>query len=287
MTRFVVITPVLNAATYVAATLDSVLSQTDSDWVHYIIDGGSTDGTLELVTQAAAEEPRRRIVTGRDKGLYDALFKGFEHASADGINDASTICVWLNADDLLMPWAFVTLRHAFEETGAEWITALPALWDKEGRLVVVQPYNWYPRRLIRAGQFHGRSLGFIQQESTFFTRGLLSRLPDSTVETIRNTKLAGDFLLWREFASHTALVSIVATVAGFRNHGANASVTQFARYFDEVRDAGVRVPPTWLGRILRLIYSPLAMLAVARNYRRRYAQFASGSSGPPPPDCGK
>jgi glycosyltransferase involved in cell wall biosynthesis len=284
MTRFVVVTPVLNAATYIAATLESVRGQTDSDWVHYLVDGGSTDGTLDVLAQAAAEDARRRIVTGRDKGLYDALFKGFEHASADGFNDPRTICVWINADDLLMPWAFTTLRRAFDETGAEWITALPALWDKEGRLVVVQPYNWYPRRLIRAGQFHGRSLGFIQQESTFFTRELLSRLPESTVEGIRNTKLAGDFLLWREFAYYTALVSIAATVAGFRNHGANASVTQFASYFDEIKDAGIRIPPTWLGRVFRFAYGPLAMLAVLRNYRRRYAQFVADLSSPPPSD---
>jgi glycosyltransferase involved in cell wall biosynthesis len=273
MTRFVIITPVLNGATYVAATLASVQGQTDVDWVHYLVDGGSTDGTLELLTQAAADDPRRRIVTGRDKGLYDALFKGFEHAAADGVNDAKTICVWLNSDDLLMPWAFATLRHAFDETGADWVTALPALWDKDGRLVLVQPYNWYPRRLIRAGQFHNRSLGFIQQESTFFTLNLLSKLPASTIETIRNNKLAGDFLLWREFANHSALVSIVATVAGFRNHGSNASVAQSTKYFDEIKNAGVWVGPRWLGRVFRLAYYPLALIAAVRGYRRHYAQF--------------
>jgi glycosyltransferase involved in cell wall biosynthesis len=278
MTRFVVVTPVLNAVSYIADTLESVRGQTDSDWIHYIVDGGSTDGTLDLLAQAALVDPRRRVITGRDNGLYDALFKGFEHAAADGFRDTGMICVWLNADDLLMPWAFATLRHVFDRTNAEWITALPTLWDKEGRQVVVRPYNWYPRRLVRAGQFHSRSLGFIQQESTFFTRGLLSRLPASTVDTIRETKLAGDFLLWREFAGHTALLSIVATVAGFRNHGANASVTQLSRYFDEIKQSGVWIPPEWLGRVLRIVYRPLALLAVARTYKRQYSQFAAESS---------
>jgi glycosyltransferase involved in cell wall biosynthesis len=275
MTRFVVVTPLLNAATFIGATLDSVDAQGDPDWVHYLVDGGSTDGTLEVLAESASDEPRRHILTGKDRSLYDAIFKGFERAAEDGHTDPDTICVWLNSDDLLMPWAFATLRQAFEETGAEWITALPSLWDKDGRLVLIQPFNWYPRLLIRAGQFHARSMGFIQQESTFFRRSLLSKLSDSDVEMIRKNKLAGDFLLWREFARHATLVPIAAPVAGFRNHGANASLTQWTRYFDEIKAAGIWVPPLWLGRIFRLAYLPFAMAATTLNFRRRYAKFAA------------
>lgn len=276
MTRFVIVTPVFNCASFVEQTLASVQAQTDDDWVHYLVDGGSTDGTLELLVRAAAEEPRRRLVTGRDRGMYDALFKGFEHAAADGFWDPNAICVWLNGDDLLMPWAFARLRQAFDETAAEWITALPAGWDKEGRLALVQPYNWYPRRLIRAGQFNGRSLGWIQQESTFFTCSLLSRLSDGTIETIRQNRLAGDFLLWREFSRHTRLVPIATAVAGFRYHGNNASATQLEQYFKEIEAAGVWVPPSWLGRLLRVCFRPLALLGSARTFRRNYEEFAGG-----------
>lgn len=282
MTRFVVVTPVLNGATFIGATLASVKAQTDSDWVHYVVDGGSTDGTLGLLEQAVVEDPRRRLVTGRDRGLYDAVFKGFERALSDGFTDPHTVCVWLNSDDLLMPWAFATLRQEFDKIGTEWVTGLPTLWDSTGRLVLVQTYNWYPRKLIRAGQFHGHSLGWIQQESTFFTRSLLSKIPDATIETIRVNKLAGDFLLWREFASHAVLVSIVSAVAGFRNHGANASTTQMSQYFDEIKAAGVWVPPSWLGRIFRVAFRPLALLSTARNFRRRYTHFAANSVSPSP-----
>lgn len=280
MTRFVVVTPLLNAATFIEATLASVDAQTDPDWVHYLMDGGSTDGTLELLAEAANKESRRQILTGRDNSLYDAIFKGFEHSAANGHTDPDTIFVWLNSDDLLMPWAFATLRQAFDETGAEWITALPSLWDKKGRLVLTQPFNWYPRWLIRAGQFHARSLGFIQQESTFFKRSLLSKLSAADIARIRSNKLAGDFLLWREFSRHTALVSIVTPVAGFRNHGANASLTQWANYFAEIKAAGIWVPPPWLGRVFRIAYLPFALVATARNFKKRYARFAEISAAP-------
>jgi glycosyltransferase involved in cell wall biosynthesis len=45
MAGFVIITPVLNGATYLAATLESIRVQTDPDWVHFLVDGGSTDGS--------------------------------------------------------------------------------------------------------------------------------------------------------------------------------------------------------------------------------------------------
>lgn len=278
MTRFVVVTPVLNGSRFIRATLDSVQAQTDSDWVHYLVDGGSTDGTLDILAQAAETNPRRRIITGKDKSLYDAVFKGFEHAHADSVVDPQTICVWLNSDDLLMPWAFATLRQQFDLTGAEWMAALPCIWDGEGRLEIVQPFNWFPRRLIRAGQFHNRSLGTIQQESTFFTHSLLLKLPPDTIDNIRAKKLAGDFLLWREFARHAELVPVITAVSGFRLHGANLSTAQEDAYFDEIRDAGVRLPPPWLGRVLRAGFRQSALLKTGEGFRQAWRAKATPSS---------
>lgn len=278
MTRFVVITPVLNGAKYIKATLDSIRAQTDQDWIHYLVDGGSTDGTLDILAKAVAEDTRRRIVTGKDRGLYDALFKGFERARADGVAEPDTISVWLGSDDLLMPWAFATLREKFDETGAQWMTALAGLWDFQGRLVVVQPANWYPRKLIRAGLFNNRTLGSIQQESTFFTYGLLSRLPGDTVEKIRTHKLAGDFILWRELARYAKLVPITSTVAGFRKHGGNLSTVKLDTYYQEIRNSGVWLPPAWLGRVLRLGYRPLASMVTGLNFRRSCQEFEAGNA---------
>lgn len=278
MTRFVVVTPVLNGASYIGATLASIKAQTDPDWVHYLVDGGSTDGSLEILARAVTEDPRRRVITGNDRGLFDAVFKGYDQAYADGHTQPDTVCVWLGSDDLAMPWAFATLREQFDETGAEWVSALPALWDFAGRLAVVQPNNWYPRRLIRAGLFNNRTLGGIQLESTFFTYRLLSKLPDEVVERIRTSKLAGDFMLWREFANHTRLVPINSTVAGFRKHGANLSTVKVEAYYDEIRRSGVWLPPAWLGRLFRVVYLPLATIVTARNFRRNCQNFEAGNA---------
>jgi glycosyltransferase involved in cell wall biosynthesis len=259
MRRFVIVTPVLNGATFIRKTLDSIAAQAGS-WTHYVVDGGSTDGTQDIVRAATGSDPRRHLLEGKDKGIYDAVFRGFDQARADGLDRPTDIYLWLNSDDLLMPWALATLEQAFERTGADWITGLPCLWDSEGRLVLVSPYAWYPRSLIRLGLFHGQGLGWIQQESSFFTRRLLDQTSRDTISSIRERKLAGDFMLWQEFARHTAPVAIASAVSGFRSHGANASALQMSQYYAELRQAGVRIVPTWFGKLLRIAFRPLALI---------------------------
>lgn len=273
MRRFVIVTPVLNGATFIRKTLDCIAAQGGS-WAHYVVDGGSTDGTQDIVRAAAGSDPRRRLLEGKDKGIYDAVFRGFDQAKSDGFDRPTDIYLWLNSDDLMMPWALATLEQAFERTGADWITALPCLWDAEGRLVLVSPYAWHPRSLIRMGLFHGQGLGWIQQESSFFTRRLLDQISRDAISSIREKKLAGDFLLWQEFARHTAPVAIASAVSGFRSHGANASTLQMPRYYAELRQAGVRIVPSWLGKLLRIAFRPLALLQAGALVRRQSRQLA-------------
>ena len=268
----VLITPVLNGARFISAMLTSIAAQTDKGWVHYIMDGGSTDGTQDIIRAAMAGEPRLRLVEGRDQGLYDAVFKGFEQARADGFGDPATICCWLNADDMMLPWAFASLREAFARSGAQWITSWPCFWDAEGRMQLVLPYAWYPRGLIRRGLFQGNALGWMQQESSFFTRGLLDRLPQATVTAIRHSKLAGDFLLWRAFAQSAAPMPLALPLSGFRKHDANASGA-IAQYHAEMAQAGVWIAPPLIGRILRLIFAPFALLKAASLTRRQARDF--------------
>ena len=265
MRRFLVVTPVLNGARYIRQTLASIDAQTHDQWLHMVVDAGSIDGTLDIVRESVAREPRRSLLTGPDHGLYDGIFKGFEALGGD----PADICFWINADDMVAPWAFATIAQAFDETGADWITSLPSEWDGEGRLRAVQPLGWYPRSLIRTGLFHPRALQPIQQESTFFTRRLLNQLPSNTQAVIRKMKLAGDFMLWRAFSDFTPLETVPTMVSGFRRHAANASVTGFDRYLAEARIAGAKVPPMILARILRAAYIAITPLIVMAKVRRR------------------
>lgn len=89
---FSIVTICWNAASCLAPTLRSVDGQTFTDYEHLIIDGASTDGTLSLLESTPSA--MRRIVSERDKGIYDAMNKGIRHARGRYL-------IFLNAGDAL------------------------------------------------------------------------------------------------------------------------------------------------------------------------------------------
>ena len=97
-----VITPSLNRAGMIRRAIDSVKAQNYSAVEHLIIDGGSTDGTLDII----AEYPEIRLYVSADKNLYDAINKGL--ALAKG----AVICL-LNSDDWFVPNIFESVMASF------------------------------------------------------------------------------------------------------------------------------------------------------------------------------
>ena len=100
--RFSIITPTFNRRDMLAEALDSVARQ---DWPaieHIVVDGGSTDGTLELVASC----PELRLIGGPDQGVYDALNKGIAAATGE-------IVCFLNSDDMFEPGALSAAAAAF------------------------------------------------------------------------------------------------------------------------------------------------------------------------------
>lgn len=90
---FSVITACFNSAGTIADTLASVAAQTGIDCEHIVVDGGSTDGTIELVT--ASIHPGGKLLRGPDRGIADAMNKGIEAARG-------TWLVFLHSDDVLL-----------------------------------------------------------------------------------------------------------------------------------------------------------------------------------------
>src|SRR5271156_6078068 len=100
-----IITPSLNMARFLPQTIESVLSQ-DYPRIEYIVmDGGSTDGTLEILRRY---EERLRLVTGRDGGAADAINRGFSLSHG-------RIFTYLSADDVYSPGAVSTAVRALRE----------------------------------------------------------------------------------------------------------------------------------------------------------------------------
>ena len=102
-----IITAALNRKEFIQAAIESVLVQGYSDFEHWIIDGGSSDGTLELLKQY----PHLRVLSEPDRGVFDAWNKGVDRATGDLVGI-------LNSDDVYPPWAFHSCTQLLEKVPA-------------------------------------------------------------------------------------------------------------------------------------------------------------------------
>jgi Glycosyl transferase family 2 len=99
-----IITPCLNRAQFIREAIQSVSDQTYPDVEHIVVDGVSTDGTLDILR----EYPHLRVISEPDNGMYDAINKGIRIARGD-------IVGLLNTDDLYVPGCFETVAEAFSK----------------------------------------------------------------------------------------------------------------------------------------------------------------------------
>lgn len=209
----------------------SVLSQTDAEIEYVVMDGGSTDGSVEIIQRYA---PRlAHWESARDAGQYDAVTRGFAKTSGE-------IMAWLNSDDQYTPWAISVVAEIFEQLPeVEWLTTLCAIrWDERGRAVRSLRQDGFSR----AAFFRGENLpepgafssGWIQQESTFWRRSLWER---AGAQVGAEFKLAGDFELWARFFAHAGLYAVETPLGGFRFHGAQKTGAGHERYLIEARSA--------------------------------------------------
>ena len=120
-----IVTPCLNAAATIGRTLDSVASQSYPGIEHIVVDGGSTDGTLEILAQF----PGAKVISEPDEGLSDAVNKGIALSTGELVG-------WLNADDWYLPGALAAVAEAAEANpGAEWFTGGCPIVDGKGNKI--------------------------------------------------------------------------------------------------------------------------------------------------------
>lgn len=106
--RVTVLTPTFNRRDFLVSTLASVRAQSYPDLEHIVLDGGSTDGTVEVL-ERARDLWGVRWVSEPDGGMYEALNNGLDLATG-------SVLGWINSDDWLLPW---TVQSAVDEMGRQ------------------------------------------------------------------------------------------------------------------------------------------------------------------------
>ena len=155
--RVSIVTPVRNGARYLPELIASIRAQDHPDIEHIVVDGGSTDGTLDVL-RASGD---LRWMSEPDRGMYDALGKGLRRATG-------TIVAYQNADD----------RYAARDSVSRAVAALAARREAD---VVYGDYRVIdgegrPLREVRGREFDAAALtryNFVPPHSTFLRRRVL------------------------------------------------------------------------------------------------------------------
>lgn len=214
-----VVTPCLNAAATIGQTLASVRSQGYPEVEHVVVDGGSTDATVEILERAEGV----RFVSEPDRGLSDAMNKGIAMARGEVVG-------WLNADDTYEPGALLAAGSAFaEHPEAPWVTGRCRIIDGEGNEIrgFVSAYKRFFLRRYSLPLFLTHN--FVQSPSTFVRAGaLLSVGPLS-----ERYRYSMDYDLWLRVAKLGDPVVLDRDLACFRMVEGTLSMSGFEDQFRE------------------------------------------------------
>ena len=213
-----VVTPCLNAASTIGEALESVRAQGLGDVVeHVVVDGGSTDGTVELLASA----PGVRFISEPDRGLSDAMNKGVAMARGEYIG-------WLNADDFYLPGALPPVVEALR-SGPLWLTAPCLIVDGSGR-EIRRGVTRYKRFFLR--HYGRRSLlvqNYVAAPSTFMRRDAVQEAGGFD----ERFRYSMDYDLWLRLAERADPLVLDEPVTAFRMAGESLSMTGFERQFEE------------------------------------------------------
>jgi glycosyltransferase involved in cell wall biosynthesis len=250
-----IVTPSLDQGAFVARTLESVLSQRgDFDLEYLVQDGGSSDGTLEIL-----ERHRHRIslVVEPDSGQADAVNHALRRARGE-------IVGWVNSDDLLRPGAVQAAVEAFRAApSALWLHGRCDIVDEAGRPIrrPVEAYKDFRARRHRMDRLLVEN--YVSQMTVFWRRSLQDRvgLLDPSL------RYTFDYDLWLRFAAVAPPLYLTRTLAAFRWHPASKSGSSFEAQFAEDWEVFLRHAPDdrWLR--LRKRLRTAQILAVYRLLR--------------------
>lgn len=237
-----IVTPSLNSGRYLEATIRSVLAQDYPHIEYLVMDGGSSDDSIEILKRYKGD---LGWISAKDNGTADAINRGFERTHGE-------IFTFVNADDVLMPGAVSAAVHALQANpeasgvygGAWWV-------DESGKRIAPYPVQDFDPKLLEQECFICQPASFVRREAFRNVGGMDPEL-----------SLTFDYEFWMRFARTYKLLRIEEPLACSRMHAANKSLGKKKEVFEEtfrvLRQHYGYVPFAW-------VYSYLSYAADGRD----------------------
>ena len=201
--RISIVTPSYNQAAFLEETLRSVIAQSKFIHEYFVCDGGSTDGSVDIIRRYA--DRITHWVSEKDAGQSDAIHKGFTRATGDYL-------LWINSDDVLLPGA-LERAHAALAAYPNWdaVTGFHVRMDAASRILSAHRIPGENPAYARWGIHH------TIQQTCFFRKRLYEQVGglDLSLDCVMDTEL-----FCRMFDAGSVWGHIPHYQAGFRQHAA-------------------------------------------------------------------
>jgi glycosyltransferase involved in cell wall biosynthesis len=237
-----VVTPSLNQGRFIERTIESVLGQGYPRLEYILIDGGSTDGSLDVVRRHASRLAHWEVIPGSSQ--VDALNAGFERATGD-------VLAWLNSDDVYLPGTLAEVGRHFADPELEFLYGQRVVIDEDDRPLADQVIpSCDPLRFMIFG------FGALHQEACFW-RARLHRAVGS-ISATHSHAFDYDFLLRLLIRAEGRWRRVPRPLTGFRTHPGQKTLAYDAQgrrigYLQAlaIRDAhrralGISAPSLWI-----------------------------------------
>lgn len=209
-----VVTPSYNQAKFIRATIDSVLSQNYPNLEYFVMDGGSTDGTVEILKSYGKKIQWASV---KDKGQADAINKGLRQAKGQ-------VLAYLNSDDIYLPGALQRVGEYYAKTRADWITGDCLTIDEEGN---PSKNNWlisaYKRFLMKlySPLILRIADSMLPQPSTFWSRSAWEKVGEFN----DSYHYVMDYDYWLRMSKYYRPDDLKVALSGFRFQAGSKSQT--------------------------------------------------------------
>lgn len=247
--RISVVTPSFNMAPYLEDTIKSVLSNLQEGDEYFIIDGGSTDGSVDIIRRY--ESQLSGWVSEPDNGYADALGKGFDRATGE-------ILCWINAGDLYLSGALDAARQQLTDD-LDMIFGDDFYIDQNNKILAYSR-GWVPN--LRAAMLYGGWTPL--QDACFWRRSLYQNIGGID----RSLRFAADYDLFLRMALAGRTGYVPVSFSAFRRHDGQKSISGSVAYEDERRRVRAReISAHGVAPVLTALYRGVNRIAMSARAR--------------------